>query len=150
MENVLISACLLGVACRYDGLSKPIDKETICRLQEKYHLIPVCPEIMGGLSTPRIPSEVGANRLVKRKDGIDVTAEYEKGANEVLHLAKMFGCKLAILKARSPACGSGVIYDGSFTGKKTVGDGIAADILKKSGICVLTEEELYENLLTNA
>ncbi len=142
MENVLISACLLGVACRYDGLSKPLDEETLRLLQKKYHLIPVCPEIMGGLPTPRIPSEVGTDRRVSRRDGADVTAEYERGASEVLRLARLFDCRLAILKARSPACGSGEIYDGTFTGTRIRGDGIAAAVLKKHGIRVLTEQEI--------
>ncbi len=142
MENVLISACLLGLACRYDGQSKPLDAKILRRLCSHYHLIPVCPEIMGGLPTPRIASEIGGNRRVLRKDGADVTAAYERGAMEALRLARLFDCKLAILKARSPACGCGEIYDGSFTGKKIAGDGIAASLLKRHGIHVFTEEIL--------
>ena len=143
MENVLISACLLGVSCRYDGLSKPLDAKIIENLRSRYHLIPICPEIFGGLPTPRIPAEIQANRRVLRKDGKDITDEYKKGAKEALRLAKLFDCKLAILKERSPSCGSGVIYDGSFTGNKTNGDGITAELLKKEGIRIIGESELY-------
>ena len=143
METVLISACLLGVSCRYDGLSKPLDAKIIENLRSRYHLIPICPEIFGGLPTPRIPAEIQANRRVLRKDGKDITDEYKKGAKEALRLAKLFDCKLAILKERSPSCGSGVIYDGSFTGNKTNGDGITAELLKKEGIRIIGESELY-------
>lgn len=143
MENVLISACLLGVSCRYDGLSKPLDTKIIENLRSRYHLIPICPEIFGGLPTPRIPAEIQANRRVLRKDGKDITDEYKKGAKEALRLAKLFDCKLAILKERSPSCGSGVIYDGSFTGNKINGDGITAELLKKEGIRIIGESELY-------
>ena len=143
MENVLISACLLGVSCRYDGLSKPLDAKIIENLRSRYHLIPICPEIFGGLPTPRIPAEIQADRLALRKDGKDITDEYKKGAKEALRLAKLFDCKLAILKERSPSCGSGVIYDGSFTGNKINGDGITAELLKKEGIRIIGESELY-------
>ncbi len=143
MENVLISACLLGVSCRYDGLSKPLDAKIIENLRSRYHLIPICPEIFGGLPTPRIPAEIQADRRVLRKDGKDITDEYKKGAKEALRLAKLFDCKLAILKERSPSCGSGVIYDGSFTGNKINGDGITAELLKKEGIRIIGESELY-------
>ena len=143
MENVLISACLLGVSCRYDGLSKPLDTKIIENLRSRYHLIPICPEIFGGLPTPRIPAEIQADRRVLRKDGKDITDEYKKGAKEALRLAKLFDCKLAILKERRPSCGSGVIYDGSFTGNKINGDGITAELLKKEGIRIIGESELY-------
>lgn len=143
MENVLISACLLGVSCRYDGLSKPLDTKIIENLRSRYHLIPICPEIFGGLPTPRIPAEIQADRRVLRKDGKDITDEYKKGAKEALRLAKLFDCKLSILKERSPSCGSGVIYDGSFTGNKINGDGITAELLKKEGIRIIGESELY-------
>ncbi|MBQ9748856.1 MAG: DUF523 domain-containing protein [Clostridia bacterium] len=142
MENVLISACLLGVACRYDGRSKPLDERVLAELRAHCHLIPICPEIMGGLPTPRIASEVGHDRRVVRRDGADVTAEYQRGAEEALRLARFFECRLAILKARSPACGSGEIYDGTFTGTRIAADGIAAALLKKNGVRVLTEEDI--------
>ncbi len=145
MENVLISACLLGLSCRYDGLSKPMEKSLIEQLQKHYHLIPICPEIFGGLPTPRIPAEIQADRRVLRKDGKDITREYQKGAEEALRLATLFDCKLAILKERSPSCGCGIIYDGTFTGSKIKGDGITAALLKQNGIRILGESELAMN-----
>ena len=145
MENVLISACLLGLSCRYDGLSKPMEKSLIEQLQKRYHLIPICPEIFGGLPTPRIPAEIQADRRVLRKDGKDITREYQKGAEEALRLATLFDCKLAILKERSPSCGCGIIYDGTFTGSKIKGDGITAALLKQNGIRILGESELAMN-----
>ncbi len=142
MENILISACLLGVACRYDGCRKPLPASVIGALQQKYRLIPICPEIMGGLPTPRIPAEIQPNRRVLRSDGADVTENYQRGAREALLLAELFGCKLAILKEKSPSCGAGRIYDGSFTGTLTDGDGITAELLRKNGIRVIGESEI--------
>ena len=144
METILISACLLGVACRYDGRTKPLDEEIINQLTEKYHLIPVCPEIMGGLPTPRIPAEISSDGRVLRKDGVDVTENYIRGAKEALRLAEIFLCKAAVLKERSPSCGAGRIYDGSFSNTLTSGNGIAADLLIRNGIRVIGESALSE------
>ena len=142
-EAILISACLLGVRCRYDGGSKP--QEPILRLMEKYTLIPVCPEQLGGLPTPRLPSErIGAQ--VVMKDGTDVTAAYRRGAEEVLRLARLFGCRRAVLKERSPSCGSGAVYDGTFTGTVIPGDGVTAQLLKANGIQVVGESRAEELL----
>ncbi len=141
MKPLIVSACLLGTACRYDGASKPADR--IITLKDKYNLIPVCPEILGGLPTPRTPCEV-KNGCVFSRDGFDRTAQYLKGANEVLRLARFFGCEAALLKERSPACGSGKIYDGSFSGALTDGDGICAALLKKHGIKVYGESRMNE------
>ena len=138
-ENILISACLLGLPCRYDGQSKP-SSDVEC-IKEKYNLIPVCPEIYGGLPTPRTPSERVGERVISR-DGRDVTENYRRGAECALRLCEIYGCKKAILKAKSPACGSGKIYDGSFTGTLIDGDGVTAEYLKKNGIAVVTEEEI--------
>jgi uncharacterized protein YbbK (DUF523 family) len=148
MENVLISACLLGVACRYDGLSKPLDDKVLHDLKSRYHLIPICPEIFGGLPTPRIPAEIGKDRRVFRRDGVEVSAEYQKGAHEALRLAMLFDCKTAILKERSPSCGSGEIYDGSFTGSKIFADGITAELLKANGIRVIGESHFFDTEAT--
>ena len=138
-ESILVSACLLGVHCRYDGGSQK--RDLLDALSENYHLVPVCPEQLGGLPTPRTPSErVGAGILTK--DGRDVTGEYLRGAEEALHLAQKLGCKKAILKARSPSCGSGTVYDGTFSGSLTPGDGVTAELLKKNGIEVLSDEEI--------
>ena len=141
MKPLIVSACLLGTACRYDGTSKPA--AGIITLKDKYNLIPVCPEILGGLPTPRTPCEV-KNGCVFSRDGFDRTAQYLKGANEVLRLARFFGCEAALLKERSPACGSGKIYDGSFSGALTDGDGICAALLKKHGIKVYGESRMNE------
>ena len=143
MENVLISACLLGVACRYDGLSKPLDPKIIEKLKNTYHLIPICPEVMGGLPTPRIPAEISQNEKVLRKDGGDVTENYRRGAEEALRLAEIFHCKTAILKEKSPSCGAGRIYDGSFTKTLTDGDGVTAALLRANGIRIIGESTLF-------
>lgn len=137
--NILISACLLGIRCRYDGAGKY--DASIERLMEKHHLIPVCPEIYGGLPTPRAPSERAGDRVVS-KEGRDVTAAFQKGAEETLVLAKLFQCQYAILKERSPSCGHGEIYDGTFSGKLAKGSGVTAELLAKNGIKVLGESQI--------
>ncbi|MBR5535598.1 MAG: DUF523 domain-containing protein [Clostridia bacterium] len=142
MDNLLISACLLGLSCRYDGESRDYDLKDV---KEKFNLIPICPEIYGGLPTPRVPSEIRENGVFNR-EGLDVTAQYEKGAREALHLAKLFDVKYALLKAKSPSCGSGEIYDGSFSGTLTKGDGITARLLKENGIEVFTENNMVKLL----
>lgn len=136
--NILISACLLGVCCRYDGKSKP--HPSVERWREKHTLIPVCGEIFGGLPTPRVSAERQGERVVTR-DGRDVTAAYRRGAEEVLRLARFYGCQAAVLKERSPACGSGRIYDGTFTGTLTDGWGVTAALLREHGIRVMGESE---------
>lgn len=141
MEKLLISACLLGVSCRYDGESKPLSD--IERLMERYELIPVCAEIFGGLPTPRVPAEIIDEKVIT-KDGRDVTLEYLKGANEVLRLGKLFGCKKALLKERSPSCGSGVIYSGKFDGSLKDGFGKTAELLLKNGFEIFGESQLEE------
>ncbi len=140
MENMLISACLIGLPCRYDGKSKtPLDKELIESLKQKYNLIPVCPEIYGGLPTPRTGSErVGGK--VFMKDGTDVTENYRNGAALTLQLARFFNCKLALLKERSPSCGVNFIHDGTFTNTIIRGEGVTAELLRECGIKVFSEE----------
>ena len=140
--KILVSACLLGVPCRYDGKSKPC--EAVLRLQERHELIPVCPEVMGGLPTPRIPSECQRDGRVVNRAGVDVTAEYQAGAAAVLEIAKTSGCEVAILKERSPACGKGLIYDGSFSKTLIQGNGVCAACLMENGIRVLGESELEQ------
>lgn len=141
MEKILVSACLLGTPCRYDGKSKP--NLGVIELKSKYHIIPVCPEQMGGLSTPRLPSEI-CGETVKRIDGVDVTAQYKKGALEVLRIAQENGCSKAILKAKSPACSSSLVYDGTFTNTLVSGLGICARLLIENGIKVVDEEHLTD------
>ena len=148
-EVKLVSACLLGVECRWDGKSKPCDK--LIEMMKEGELIPVCPEQLGGLSTPRIPSEVmdgngksvvdGKNKVMNR-DGKDVTANYIKGAKEALKIAKMVGATEFIGANKSPSCGKGLTYDGSFSGKLVMGDGVTAALLKKHGIKVVSVSEL--------
>ncbi|MBO7196817.1 MAG: DUF523 domain-containing protein [Clostridia bacterium] len=138
-EAILVSACLLGVCCRYDGASKP--NADVIKLRERYVLIPICPEVDGGLPTPRTPSEQVGDRVLM-SDGKDVTDNFRAGAEAALERAKTFSCNIALLKARSPSCGSGMIYDGSFSGRLTEGNGVTADLLKKNGITIYTEEEL--------
>lgn len=137
--NILISACLLGIRCRYDGAGK--FDPCIKQLLDRHHLIPVCPEIYGGLSTPRDPSERAGDKVLNKK-GRDVTAAFFKGAEETLALAKLFHCEYAILKERSPSCGHGKIYDGTFSGTLMNGNGVTAELLEKNGIRVLGESEM--------
>jgi uncharacterized protein YbbK (DUF523 family) len=139
MENLLISACLLGIPCRYDGRSvKAVD---VSALREKYNLIPVCPEIYGGLPTPRTPSERQGDKTVM-KDGRDVTENYLLGAKAAYDLCLELGCKKALLKEKSPSCGKGKIYDGSFSGTLTDGNGVTAEYLLERGIEVFGESEM--------
>ena len=141
--KLLVSACLLGVYCRYDGKTK--ENQDIKELLKDHTLIPVCPEIMGGLPTPRLPVEQQNGRAIN-KNGENVTAQFERGAREVLRIAKLYECDAAILKERSPSCGHGVIYDGTFTGTLTDGDGYTAKLLTEHGIKVYGETQLDELL----
>lgn len=139
--NILVSACLLGVCCRYDA--KAVRNDSVCALTEKHRLIPVCPEQLGGLATPREAAErIGGS--VVTKSGNDVTDAYKKGANEALKLAKLFDCRYAILKERSPSCGIGRIHDGTFSGALTDGNGVTADLLLQNSIFVTGESEIYK------
>lgn len=149
---LLISACLLGEPCRYDGRVKNAlpdgsngEGSFLSRLRERYRLIPVCPEVFGGLPTPRLPSECVGERVV-RCDGEDVTAFYERGAQTALCIARAYGCQLALLKARSPSCGLGRIYDGSFTGTLCERDGVTVRRLLENGLRIFTEENAQELL----
>jgi uncharacterized protein YbbK (DUF523 family) len=135
----LCSACLLGIKCRYDGKSKLNEK--VIELSREEILIPVCPEQLGGLPTPREPTELRGGRVVT-KSGEDLTKYFEMGAEQVLEKAKLLGVKTAILKQGSSSCGCGKIYDGTFSGKIIEGDGVTATLLKKNGISVISEEDL--------
>lgn len=138
-EKVLVSACLLGRPCRYDGKSKP--NKAVIALANKYELVPICPEVDGGLSTPRLPCEVLEDRII-REDGIDMTIPFQKGAEIALKAAKENGCKLAVLKEKSPSCGVHFRYDGSFQKILVEKGGITANLLKENGIRVLSENEI--------
>ncbi|MBA4385039.1 MAG: DUF523 domain-containing protein [Anaerolinea sp.] len=137
--KIIVSACLAGLNCRYDGSAKPCEK--VIQLVAKGRAVPVCPEQLGGLPIPRQSSERVGERVL-RKDGADVTAEFFRGAEESLKLAKMIGATQAILKSRSPSCGCNQIYDGTFSGTLIPGDGVFTALCKASGIAVITEEEL--------
>ena len=139
-----MSACLLGLCCRYDGKSKC--NERVLLLSQKHQLIPVCPEQLGGLPTPRPPAELRDGRVVNRL-GEDVTAQYEKGAAETLRLYELLHCDCVLLKARSPSCGPDAVYDGSFSGTLVPGKGIAAKLLSQRQIPVLSEESDWGSLL---
>lgn len=138
---ILVSACLVGLNCKYNGENN-FNKE-IFDMVKKGEAIFVCPEQLGGLSTPRVPAEIkyiNGKRYVINKDGKDVTNEYEKGALETLNLMKKLGINKAILKANSPSCGCGMIYDGTFTGTKIIGNGITTQLLLDNGIEVINEK----------
>ena len=140
-EKLLISACLLGFRCKYDGGSNSLPADKVAALRARYDLIPVCPETAGGLPIPRAPSERRGGRVLSR-EGNDVTAEYEQGAQIALALAERFGCRRALLKERSPSCGAGEIYDGTFSHSRIPGDGVAAEALRKAGLFLYGESEL--------
>ena len=141
--KVIISACLLGVRCRYDGGHSR--NETAVNPKKTYQLIPVCPEESGGLPTPRLPAEIvggdgdavlDGKAKVMTIDGTDVTEAYLKGAHHTLQVAQSHGATHVILKARSPSCSCGDIYDGTFSGTLTSGDGVTTALLKRHGITV--------------
>lgn len=137
--NILVSACLLGLDCKYSGGNNLSPK--VIKLMEKYNLIPVCPEQLGGLTTPRVPAEKFGEFVID-KNGKDITPYFYKGAEETLKISKLYHCSLAILKSKSPSCGFGQIYDGHFNNTLIKGNGITAEILQKSGITVICDEDI--------
>lgn len=139
--RILVSACLMGVGCRYDGKSNQLPQ--LEQLMKQHTCIPVCPEIFGGLPTPRVPAERQGSKIMTQ-DGQDVTQQFVRGTAEVLRLADLYHCKAALLKERSPSCGCGQIYDGTFTKTLTEGDGLAAEMLKRKGIAVYGESQIGE------
>lgn len=143
---IIISACLLGISCRYDGHSKTA--EELLEVLKGYNIVPVCPEQLGGLTTPRAPSEIvnQTPRCIKDKFGADVTDAFEKGARETVTIAKLVHAQAAILKERSPSCGCNFIYDGTFSGTTVPGQGVAARALRDAGISVYSEEEIKQFL----
>lgn len=138
-EKILVSACLVGESCRYDGKSKR--NNTVLEYLKDKEVYLVCPERDAGLPTPRTPSEI-TNGKVINKDGKDMTVFYELGAKEALEICKENNIKKALLKAKSPSCGKGKVYDGNFSGKLINGNGITTELLTNNGIEVITEEEI--------
>jgi uncharacterized protein YbbK (DUF523 family) len=134
---IIVSACLAGIPCRWDGKRKPNKK--VMDLVKAGEAIPVCPEQLGGLTTPRQPSE-RLNDKILSKDGQDITQQFVLGSQIVLELAREYSCTQAILKSRSPSCGKSMIYDGTFQDKLIIGNGVTAELLMKNGIEVITEE----------
>lgn len=145
-ELVLVSACLAGVNCKYNG-GNNLNLEILKLVEEKKAIL-VCPEQLGGLSTPRNPSEINNDQVIMN-DKTVVTNEYIKGANEALRLAKLYGIKKAILKSKSPSCGNTNIYDGTFTHTLTSGEGITVKLLRENGILVVNEDEYVNGLVKN-
>lgn len=138
--NILVSACLLGCPCRYDGTGQA--HPDVLALAKRHHLVPVCPEQLGGLATPRAPAERRDGRVVTQ-DGSDVTEAYQRGGEAASTLAQLLGCEYAILKERSPSCGHGVIYDGTFSHTRIPGDGVTAALLEQQGLRVLGETQAH-------
>lgn len=139
---IVVSACLVGLNCRYNG--KGVVVEEIVELVKQGKAVPVCPEQLGGLSTPRPPSEIiedNGNVKVVNNKGEDVTHQFQRGANETLELAKRIGAKCAILKQRSPSCGNKCVYDGTFSSKIVDGEGMTARLLRENNIVIYDEDD---------
>ena len=142
-KKILVSACLLGFPCRYDGKSCPVGR--IRALAKEHTLIPVCPEQQGGLPTPRLPAEIVGERVLN-KEGQDVTEQYRRGALIALETAELNGADIAVLKAKSPSCGKGRVYDGTFRSVLCTGNGVTVRLLQERGIAVYSDEEIEELL----
>ena len=136
---ILVSACLIGVRCRFDGETK--EDPRVLKLAGENQLVPICPEQLAGLPTPRVRHEIVEGRVLS-EHGKDNTEAFQRGAEEALKIARITGCRRAVLKARSPSCGKGEIYDGSFGGRLVKGNGVLAERLIEEGIAVATEDEI--------
>lgn len=142
---ILVSACLVGVNCRYDGKNSCI--ETIKKLVDQGQALPVCPEVLGGLPTPRPKAEIRPlihQVKVINEKGYDVTKAFNTGADKTLAIAKKYGATVAVLKSKSPSCGCHQIYDGTFSGSLIKGSGLTAELLKHNGIKVMNEKEFMK------
>lgn len=139
--KIAVSACLLGYNCRYDGTNNFCKK--VYDLKDEFELVPICPEIYGDLSTPRSPSEITNYKQLKvyNKDEIDVTDNFKKGAQMAYDIINIKGIKIAILKQKSPSCGKGLIYDGTFSKNLVEGNGVACDLFLEKGIKVYSEDD---------
>lgn len=143
--KILVSACLLGVPCKYSGGHNACPALLAAARQGRHTLVPVCPEVYGGLPTPRPPAERRGDAVVTQ-EGCDVTAQYARGAQITLELARQMNCEAAVLKKNSPSCGCGTIYDGTFTHTQIPGSGLTAELLTAHGIPVYNEENCAEIL----
>ena len=135
----VVSACLAGVNCRFD--SKSCENKKVIEMMKKQDCILVCPEQLGGLSTPREKHEIKNNKIISEY-GLDRTKEFKRGAQEALKITLLAGCKEAILKSKSPSCGRDFVYDGSFSGNLIKGNGFFVKLLKNNKIKITTEEEI--------
>ena len=139
--KIAVSSCLLGIKCKYNGESNFNIK--IDKLREKHTIVPICPEVLGGLSTPRVPSEIIGSKVVNQ-NGVDVTLNYINGAKKALDILKENNIDVVILKSKSPSCGKDYIYDGSFTHTLVNGDGITTRLFKKNGIKIYSENDFED------
>ena len=153
MEKILISACLVGNAVRYDGKTVKFDNPLLLKWQMENRLVPVCPEVAGGLKVPRAPAEINGTdgdavlqkqAVILTKEGKDVTGAFVQGAEHTLRIAGKYHCRAAVLTEKSPSCGRHQIYDGSFSGIRKEGIGVTAALLEKNGIRVFNQYELEE------
>lgn len=139
--KIAVSSCLLGIKCKYNGESNFNIK--IDKLREKHTIVPICPEVLGGLSTPRVPSEIIGSKVINQ-NGVDVTLNYINGAKKALDILKENNIDVVILKSKSPSCGKDYIYDGSFTHTLVNGDGITTRLFKKNGIKIYSENDFED------
>ncbi|WP_299393760.1 DUF523 domain-containing protein [uncultured Desulfovibrio sp.] len=141
MPVFIVSACLAGIPCRYDGRANTC--AAVVELVRRGLAVPVCPEGLAELPVPRPPCEIAGDRVLRR-DGVDLTEAFERGAQRALELALRHGCRRAVVKSRSPSCGAGRIYDGTFSGQLCDGDGLWVRLLRRHGVEVGTEEDVAE------
>jgi uncharacterized protein YbbK (DUF523 family) len=145
VEKILVSACLLGERVRYHGGDARCEHPTLRRWQDEGRLVPLCPEVTGGLATPRPAAEITVTpegRRVLTAAGMDVTRAFERGADAAAHACAAHGIRIAILKDGSPSCGSRTIHDGSFSGRQVDGAGVTATRLKAAGVRIFSESEI--------
>jgi uncharacterized protein YbbK (DUF523 family) len=141
--RVLVSACLLGAEVRHHGGAATVEHPILARWRQEGRIVGLCPEMAGGLPSPRPPAEITGGRVMS-KEGRDVTAAFEAGAATAVATARELGIRVAVLKSRSPSCGIGQIYDGTFSGRLIAGDGVTATALRRAGVQVFDEDHLAE------
>lgn len=148
LPALLVSACLVGVACNHRGAASP--SASVAGLATGHRLVPVCPEAAGGLGTPRAPAERVTDGRVVTASGEDVTDAYRRGADHAVRVALAAGATRAVLKARSPSCGGSAIYDGSFSRTLVPGQGVTAEALRNAGVAVCCEDDVDPNSTLSA